>query len=168
MIKLRHLESKNLASCHEFAKFANIFPLQIFSAYGTWKTDKQFACRQKILLTAFKKSLGYTYVNHVCVHEHIWLSCYAQKTSLWFCIIKYSPESHSCILQWWSHESYYQRQTCYWSWPQNYMVPYTAPIIHMFFNECKFSLSRLQCFNMTINAKLQKKYMNCWNKKYIW
>ena len=32
MVKPRHLEGKNLANHH---KFANIFPFQIFPAYGT-------------------------------------------------------------------------------------------------------------------------------------
>ena len=30
MVKLRHLEGKNLVDFHEFAKFANIFPLKYF------------------------------------------------------------------------------------------------------------------------------------------
>ena len=44
MVKLRHLVGKNLTNHHEFAKFANIFSLQIFPSYGIAATFLWVGC----------------------------------------------------------------------------------------------------------------------------
>ena len=43
------LEGKNVANCHEFTKFAYIFSLQIFSAYGSYLKFSRILCLQILL-----------------------------------------------------------------------------------------------------------------------